>query len=303
MAVGFPEVRVGEAVRYEALSVFPLFDGSQVPVEYLLSDEGIGSGSVTVEEVSQEGSVPDLLVENKGDVRVLFIEGEELVGAKQNRVLNTSVLIAAKSKVKIPVSCVEAGRWRHRSRYFGSSGSCSPSRLRHALKGSVSHSLLERGEHRSDQGKVWEEVARQQAALGAASPTAAMADTFETYKGHVDEFRKRVQYVDGASGFAVAIGKKIVAVDRFDKPATCHKVWDRLMSGYVLDALEAPAKEGQAEAADVEQLLLTANGLTWQQANAVGEGEEYRAQQGQDVHASALTLHESPVHVSVVVAG
>ena len=55
-------------------------------MEYLLSDEGIGSGSVTVEEVSEGGSVPNLLVENKGDIRILFIEGEELVGAKQNRV-------------------------------------------------------------------------------------------------------------------------------------------------------------------------------------------------------------------------
>jgi len=92
MHVGFPHVRVGEPLRYQTLSVFPLFDGAMTPVEYALSDEGIGSGSVTVQEVSEAGSVPDLLVENKGDVRVLFIEGEELVGAKQNRVLNTSVL-------------------------------------------------------------------------------------------------------------------------------------------------------------------------------------------------------------------
>src|SRR3990172_1167308 len=134
MAVGFPEVRVGEPVRHQTLSVFPLFDGSQVPVEYLLSDEGIGSGSVTVEEVSEAGSVPDLLVENKGDVRVLFIEGEELVGAKQNRILSTSVLVAAKTKTKIPVSCVEQGRWGYKSKFFGSSGSHSPSKLRYALK-------------------------------------------------------------------------------------------------------------------------------------------------------------------------
>lgn len=130
-----------------------------------------------------------------------------------------------------------------------------------------------------------------------------MADTFETYKSQVDQFREKVWYVDGASGVAVAIGRKIVAVDLFDKPVTCQKVWDRLMSGYVLDALEAQTEEGQAEAADVEQLLRTANDLSWQQVNPVGEGEEHRAQQGEEVHASALTLHESPVHVSVVVAG
>ena len=221
MSVSVPHVRVGEPVRCQTLSVFPLFDGQQTPVEYLLSDEGIGSGSVTVEEVSDGGSVPDLLVENKGDFRVLFLEGEQLVGAKQNRVLNTSVLIAAKSKVKIPVSCVEAGRWRYRSKHFGFSGSHSPSKLRYFLKSTVSHALNEKLGHRSDQGKVWEEVARQQKALGASSGTSAMSDTFEDFKEQVADFQQKLHYVDGATGMAVAIGKKIVAVDMFDKAPTC----------------------------------------------------------------------------------
>jgi hypothetical protein len=303
MSVGFPNVLVGDPVRYQALSVFPLFDDSLTPVEYLLSDEGIGSGCVTVEEVSESGSVPDLLVENKGDVRILFIEGEELVGAKQNRVLNTSVLIAAKSKIKIPVSCVEQGRWRYRTRHFGSSGSHSPSRLRYCLKSSVTRSVRASGAHRSDQSQIWAEVARQQEALGTPSHTMAMSDTFQAYEGRVAEFKEKLKYVDGASGVAVAIGKRIVAVDLFDKPATCQKVWDRLMSGYVLDALEAQTEEGQAESADVKRLLGTTNGLPWEEAKPVGEGEEYRAHQGEEVHASALTLHQSPVHMSVVVAG
>ena len=303
MSVGFPQVRVGQPVRYQTLSVFPLFDGSMTPVEYTLSDVGIGSGCVIVEEVSETGSVPDLLVENRGDVRVLFLEGEQLVGAKQNRILNTSVLIAAHSKIKIPVSCVEQGRWRYRSRLFGSSSSHSSSKLRYFLKMSVSKSVKAKRGHRSDQGKVWEEVARQQEALGTSSPSSAMADTFQAYEGRIAEFKEKLGYVDGASGLAVAVGKKIVAVDLFDKVTTCQKVWERLMTGYVLDALEAAADQGQAEAADVERLLGTANALSWQKSDPVGEGEEYRAQQGEEVHASALTLHDEPVHVSLVVAG
>ena len=157
--------------------------------------------------------------------------------------------------------------------------------------------------HRSDQGAVWQEVARQQSALGASSPSGAMSDTFQAYDGKMAEFKEKLGYVDGASGMAVAVGKKIVAVDLFDKVTTCRKVWDRLLTGYVLDALESEADQGQAETADVERLLGTANALPWQQADPVGEGEEYRANQGEDVHASALTLHDTPVHVSVVVAG
>ncbi len=303
MSVAFPEVHVGDPVRHEALSVFPLFATTASPVEYLLSDEGIGSGTITVEEVSQAGSVPDLLVENKGDIRILFIEGEELVGAKQNRILNTSVLIAARSKTKIPVSCVEAGRWGYKSRHFGCSGSHSPSKLRHFLKSSVSDSLKAGRGHRSDQSKVWEEVARQQESLGTDSSTSAMSDTFQAHQERVTEFREKLQYVDGATGVAVAIGKKIVAVDMFDKPSTCQKVWNRLLSGIVLDALESRPEEGPVVAAEVDQMLKATCGMAWSKAEPVGEGEEYRGELGAEVHASALTFHESPVHLSVVVAG
>lgn len=155
----------------------------------------------------------------------------------------------------------------------------------------------------SDQGKVWAEVARQQASLGTSSGTSAMSDTFENYKERVAEFQEKLKYVEGASGVAVAIGKKIVAVDMFDKPATCRKVWNRLLSGFVLDALEAESDEIQASAADVQGMLNTAGGMAWVQAEAVGEGEEYRAQSGSDLHASALTFHASPLHLSVVTAG
>jgi hypothetical protein len=301
MSVGFPPIRVGEPSCFHTLSVFPLFDGALTPVDYTLSDDGISSGSVTVEEVSEAGLVPELLVENKGDIRVLFLEGEELVGAKQNRVLNTSVLIPAHSKTRIPVSCVEQGRWHYRSRRFGSSRGYSSSKLRYFLKASVSAAVRSSRGHRSDQGKVWEEVARQQVALGASSPTSAMADTFQAYENKVAEFRNQLRYVDGATGLAVAVGTKIVAVDLFDKSSTCRKVWERLMSGYALDALEADPQEVRLHAAEVERLLTTVNALSWQRTDPVGEGEEYRAQQGDEVHASALTVGTAPVHVSVVV--
>jgi len=76
----------------------------------------------------------------------------------------------------------------------------------------------------------------------------------------------------------------------------------------VLDALEANAQASggepdQAETGDVERLLGTANAMPWHKADSVGEGEECRASQGDDVHATALMLDNSPVHVSVVVAG
>ena len=276
MSVAVPQVRVGEPLRHQSLSVFPLFDGRQTPVEYLLADEGIGSGSVTVEEVSEGGSVPDLLVENKGDVRVLFLEGEELVGAKQNRVLNTSVLIAAKSKVKIPVSCVEQGRWRYRSKQFGSSGSHSPSKLRYFLKSSVSHALKENLGHRSDQGKVWAEVARQQRSLGAASDTRAMSDTFDTYKEQVDQFREKLRVRGGRQRH----GRGDRQEDRRRGPLRqAFHLRQGLGPADVGLRARCPGAAGRGRPGRNGRrgaLLGAANGLPWEKAVPVGEGEEYR---------------------------
>ena len=118
-----PDVRVGDPIRHEALAVFPLFsapDGESITCS---PTRRSGPGRSRSRRSARAAPCPNLLVTNQGDSRVLFLEGEELRGAKQNRVLNTSVLVAAHSKTPIPVSCVEQGRWRYRSRQFDSGGS------------------------------------------------------------------------------------------------------------------------------------------------------------------------------------
>lgn len=302
MNMTLPNLRVGDPIRHESLSVFPLFSETNEKIEYQLADLALAEQSLLIEEIDEDGSVPELLVENKGDQRVLFLEGEELVGAKQNRILNTSVLVAAHSKVKIPVSCVEQGRWRHSTRFFGSSGSHSSSKLRRVLKSSVSESVKEKQSHRSDQGGVWKEVACMHACHDVASGTSAMSDAFEAYEETIATFRDNLKYVDGATGVAVAVGKKVVAIDVFDKSSTCEKVWERLLSGVVFDALEAAKTDQQPSVKDVEQLIANVGDLPWEQTPAVGEGEEYRSVSKRGDHGSALAFQQTVVHGSVVAA-
>ncbi len=298
----FPTIRVGDPIRHEALTVFPLFDTGKATeeVDYLLSDEAVADGTVVVEEIDESGSVPTLKVTNKGKRRVLFLEGEELRGAKQNRVLNTSVLIGAGMKTTIPVSCVEQGRWRFRSTQFMPSGTSSSSKLRKRLKESVSTSLREGQGHRSDQGSVWSEVTRQMTSLGSTSETMAMSDTYDSFRDRVEEFRKHLAYPAGASGLAVAIGPDVVALDLFDKPATCQKVWDRLLSGFVMDALEAKPGKALASPSDIDHYLQKLGGAPWQESPAVGEGREFRAEAGPRTHASALMFQTCLLHGSAV---
>jgi hypothetical protein len=281
------------------LTVFPLFCDSTRPVDYVLSDEAMEAGTVTVGEVSQQGRVPELSVQNRSAQRVLFLEGEQLVDAKQNRILNTSVLVPAQARLTLPVSCVEAGRWRRTSASFTPSKHLSPYHLRHGLKTSVTRSLKGNLGHRSDQGQVWDEVRKQQGALGVSSGTSALADTYEKYEQNLAEAQTALKYVPGACGLAVAIGPQAVTADLFDKPATCEKVWARLLSGLVLDALAAGPAGGSPDVAQVSQLLNEARNAFWTQTEGVGEGQEYRAEFGGKV-GSALLLGGALVHGSLV---
>jgi hypothetical protein len=112
-------VTVGYPARYRGVSVYPLSQESKSStVAYLVLDEALATGQFRITEVSEIGSVPRLLAINDTNSPVFLLDGEELVGAKQNRVLNLSVMLAPKSQTEIPVSCVEAGRWRTTSHAF-----------------------------------------------------------------------------------------------------------------------------------------------------------------------------------------
>lgn len=103
-------LELGDLQVFENMGVIPLFSPVKGGPAYLTLKEALEEGVLRVGEVDEGGSVPELKVENRGEKPVLLLDGEELAGAKQNRVLNTSILVPAKSQLVIPVSCTEAGR-------------------------------------------------------------------------------------------------------------------------------------------------------------------------------------------------
>jgi len=135
------DLRLGTGQHYENMVVIPLFGAQPEGPEYLTLAPALAQGQLTITEASESGSVPELRVVNKGDLPILLIDGEELVGAKQNRVLNTSILLEPDAETVIPVSCTEQGRWAYTSLHFADSGVVMDRRTRARKVRSVSHSL------------------------------------------------------------------------------------------------------------------------------------------------------------------
>jgi len=113
-------VKIGAPKTFKNMTVFPLMGGQAIAADYNTLDEALAQKLAAIAEVSEGGSVPELKFVNSGDKKVFLLDGEELVGAKQNRALNLSIMVPVGKTLVVPVSCVEAGRWHHRSREFAS---------------------------------------------------------------------------------------------------------------------------------------------------------------------------------------
>ena len=149
------QAKVARKQSYKNLSLFPLLSTYSLDLDYLLLDEALSEGVIEVIEVGEGGTVPELKVINKSPRMILILDGEELVGAKQNRIVNTTILIQGNGTIVIPVSCVEQGRWSYESPRFSSKERVMSPSLRAMKSEKVQFSLRSSGNYRSDQGAIW----------------------------------------------------------------------------------------------------------------------------------------------------
>jgi hypothetical protein len=206
--------------------------------DYVLLDAALATGEFKIEEISDAGFVPLLKAQNDLSSSVFLLDGDEIVGAKQNRIFNLSMTIPPNSVTEIPVSCVEQGRWNSRSKRFSSSGRTQFSIARKSRMQSVTDSLA--GSRAcSDQGEVWHTIHEKMLRMKSLSSTAAMADIFEQRTERLNQYAAALQPIQNAGS------------GRFLRSATASRAWrflirastfcsvsDKVIRGYALDAEE-----------------------------------------------------------------
>ena len=148
-------IQLGDPTEHRGVVITPLFPRRAPQAAYLTLDEALPLG-LRITEIDSAGSVPELAVSNPLATDVLLYDGEELVGAKQNRILNVTVLVAARSDVRIPVSCVEQGRWHAQSDAFAAAPHTASPEVRSRKAAQLEAEPLARG---VAQGEVWDAVA------------------------------------------------------------------------------------------------------------------------------------------------
>ena len=275
-------LRAGEAQRHENLVMVPLLSDVDDGLGYITLAEALAAGQIEIREVSEAGSVPELRVVNRAENPVLILDGEELVGAKQNRVVNTTILVPARSEIVIPVSCVEQGRWSYSGKLFRTTSRVPNSQARSIKAHTVYACLLSQGTFRADQGAIWAGVERLAEMHDAVSPSMDLDFVYQKKAPALEDYASRLAPCARQVGAAFLAGGRFMGVDAFGREGTLRKVFKGLVESYALDALSAEKTEEPPGAAEekVKALLEEAKAAPFEERPSVGLGTDLRLQTG-----------------------
>jgi hypothetical protein len=235
-------LEVGGPAAAGNLALFPLLlKGSAASggADYLLYEHAQSMSLISIAEVSETGVVGQLLVENRASRPVLVVEGEVLLGMKQTRVLNVSILVPAESRLVIPVSCVEAGRWHPVSgQATGRAAVNLAPSIRAAKTVTVGRSMRSARTFASDQHAVWAGVDDVLDTSDIESPTHSYSDFASQELERLMGISRSIKPASDQIGVIPCIGKQVLCTDIFETPTLLSNLWAGLVTSYLADVAD-----------------------------------------------------------------
>ncbi len=290
-------LRLGEARCDGRLEIVPLLleeRGSTPGV--VLTREAVESGLLEIVERGS-GVVQELLAWNKGDRPVAILEGDTLVGCKQNRVVAHSVVVAPGTSLSVPVGCMERGRWsRDTGRFAVGEMKMSP-RVRQRTVADVKEATLSGHAPTLDQSRLWRDVDVELCASGLSSSTS---DYYEIVEQQGREARERASALapaPGQVGVLVLADGALVGLEAAGHAALWSQLSQPTLASYLMGHHRGHERARPARAAASEWLsrlqsaqLRTTPGL--------GLGQDLDLQ-APGLSGVGLALEGWPVHVAV----
>ena len=228
-------VEVTEPIFLRNLVIFPINSNAENGFNPVTIDEILKSDAGYFSELDTP-DINEIIFENKGDIPVLILDGEEITGSLQNRIIAQSNLVEANSSKNIPVICVEEGRWDEIGGFR--TGYCSYPQLR---------SILAKSLHKktNTQQTVWNELNRKLAVTKTISTTSSMHDIYNNLEEEILRYVEDFKSINhNTIGFIGAAGNRILGCDIFRNPNIYRKFETKLIRSYALDAIEYQKKRG-----------------------------------------------------------
>lgn len=289
-------LEVGEPTSVHGFALVPL-DGEDFGGDADLLEDALSTGASKVTEVSANGSVGSVLVTHTGVRPLLLLDGEEILGAKQNRMVNASFLIPPGCSVEIPVSCVERRRWHYARPDFAAAGRTVTTSIRARKLARVVTSTSMRMERRYDTGQsaVWEDVEGYIERTAIRSVTSSFADAYRARAGDVERTLADLRVGPRQIGVAAVRDGAVVSLDVFGCASLFARASRKILRGILADAQDnGPATSAAAPADALVRALAAIGQASLVRTPAPGCGETLHGVAG-ELAVGAL-VHEGRLY-------
>lgn len=216
-----------DAQVHKNMAIIPIKTPINYSFDVITLKKGFEMGLVKVQEC-EHSTVNTLVVKNYAVTPLLLVDGEEIIGGDQNRIVNATILVGPQSEMKVPVNCTEHGRWGYKHE-FKHSNYMANYRTRSAkIRASISKT--------NEQNAVWNAIDDLEADRGFSSPTQAMSESYDNAKADLNEFLTAFEIVKGQSGIVVMVDGEIKGFEIFLNPDVYMQYHEKILKSYLIDA-------------------------------------------------------------------
>ena len=271
---------------HENLAIIPL-KTERSYIDILTLKKGFELGLAEVKECDNS-QVNTLIVKNRAVTPLILIDGEEVVGGDQNRIVNATILIDAKSEMGIPVSCTEKGRWAYKSE-FKQSNYIANYKTRRAKE-------YASRKHHHFQDVIWSSIHDLETENSFASPTSAMEESYENLKIDHNKIIKEFEIVPGQNGVLVIVDGEIKGFELFLNSEIYKEFHEKILKSYLIDSkIENKTFTINTDAAETVIRKALHSTFEKKQNNGVEEAFEFENDEGL---GTLYTYKDQIIHLS-----
>lgn len=247
------------------ITIVPILNDSPLKLDILDLTTGFKMGLVEASECEQS-TVGTIMVKNNATSPLLLVDGEEVAGAKQNRIIGQSMLIPPNTSIPIPVNCSEQGRWNYKSEFKHSNYMANSETRCRKAEYNMDNSI------RASQGAVWDSIEDLQVKRNSFSKTSALRDNYEKIEKTNDDYLKHFGIYENQVGVIARLENK-VGLDVFANHSLYEQYSDMILKSYIID--DVGNNSLIKDDFDFEAVLDNINEKYFNKRNTVGLGQSY----------------------------
>tara|TARA_B100001057_G_scaffold121583_1_gene120361 strand:+ start:5929 stop:6870 length:942 start_codon:yes stop_codon:yes gene_type:complete len=243
---------LSDPVKKNNITIFFLQSKTKLENNFLTLEESISKSLVDIKEINSKGTIRYLKVSNKSNQKLLILGSEQIIGnaLKQNRVVNNTTLVPEKTTIMLSVSCCEKNRWSPAV----ANNICTSESL-YFTKGRINNSVNIFDNNKTDQFKIWDDIAEKLDEFSTKSFTGTLEDTYNNNKLYFDEITNYFTINENDVGVVAAIGNRLVNVEIFSSNKLLKMYFPKIIKSLIFESYNKTSQNYLLGLKDVYKLF------------------------------------------------